>query len=598
MFGCLFKFASSLSDCGSGCFEFWEGYEDESDYDDSEEEQEDMEDYKKGGYHPVKIADIYHDKYVVIRKLGWGHFSTVWLARDRINKRYTAVKAVKSASQYTETAVDEIKLLKKVRECDPSHPGREHIVQMVDDFKLVGLHGTHVCMVFEVLGDNLLKLIIKSNYRGMAISLVKRIAKQVLQGLDYLHSECKIIHTDIKPENILLTVKDTDVRLWASQDVSEDPKFRANLPRHLREKKADPIRLENMQKEASKGTVKLTKNQKKKLKKKLKKAEAKGDVNDNEEPQNLQKRTESINSEMSIEENKETTEKENVSDNITEPSSTLHNTDSGTHTLNNGDCDTENEEKAEEIVEEIVENGVTEEIIEEVKENSNSDSGVFISSEENGEEKEVGEADNKLQNEVIEDTDNADKADTVLEMNNLNDAKTDTKDPLIEMNVKIADLGNACWVNHHYSDDIQTRQYRSLEVLLGIGYNTAADMWSTACMIFELATGEYLFDPHSGSNYCRDEDHLAHIIELLGPVPKHICMMGKYSKEFFNKKNELRHIRDLRPWALSDVLREKYEWNKEDATLFAEFLTPMLDLNHDKRISAKGALAAPWLEGV
>ena len=57
-------------------------------------------------------------------------------------------------------------------------------------------------------------------------------------------------------------------------------------------------------------------------------------------------------------------------------------------------------------------------------------------------------------------------------------------------------------------------------------------------------------------------DHLAHIIELLGPVPKHICMMGKYSKEFFNKKNELRHIRDLRPWALSDVLREKYEWNK------------------------------------
>ena len=53
--------------------------------------------------------------------------------------------------------------------------------------------------------------------------------------------------------------------------------------------------------------------------------------------------------------------------------------------------------------------GVTEEIIEEVKENSNSDSGVFISSEENGEEKEVGEADNKLQNEVIEDTDNADK---------------------------------------------------------------------------------------------------------------------------------------------------------------------------------------------
>ena len=55
-------------------------------------------------------------------------------------------------------------------------------------------------------------------------------------------------------------------------------------------------------------------------------------------------------------------------------------------------------------------------------------------------------------------------------------------------------------------------------------------------------------------------DHLAHIIELLGPVPKHIVDRGKYSKEFFTKKNELRHIKDLRPWGLEEVLSEKYDW--------------------------------------
>lgn len=55
-------------------------------------------------------------------------------------------------------------------------------------------------------------------------------------------------------------------------------------------------------------------------------------------------------------------------------------------------------------------------------------------------------------------------------------------------------------------------------------------------MIFELATGDYLFEPHSGDYYSRDEDHIAHIIELLGPIPRHIALSGRYSNEFFNKR--------------------------------------------------------------
>lgn len=54
-------------------------------------------------------------------------------------------------------------------------------------------------------------------------------------------------------------------------------------------------------------------------------------------------------------------------------------------------------------------------------------------------------------------------------------------------------------------------------------------------MAFELATGDYLFEPHSGDDYCRDEDHLAHIIELLGNIPRRIAHSGKNSKLFFNK---------------------------------------------------------------
>jgi serine/threonine protein kinase len=166
-----------------------------------------------------------------------------------------------------------------------------------------------------------------------------------------------------------------------------------------------------------------------------------------------------------------------------------------------------------------------------------------------------------------------------------------------ELQVKIADLGNACWTYRHFTEDIQTRQYRSLEVLLGCGYTETADIWSLACMAFELATGDYLFEPHSGENYSRDEDHIAHIIELLGPIPYDIAMSGKFSSEFFNKRGQLRHINQLKPWEIYEVLTEKYEWSSWDAATFADFLLPMLRYNMFERTSAFELLKHPWITG-
>lgn len=48
----------------------------------SDEEQEDATQYCRGGYHPVAIGDIFDERYRIVRKLGWGHFSTVWLCKD------------------------------------------------------------------------------------------------------------------------------------------------------------------------------------------------------------------------------------------------------------------------------------------------------------------------------------------------------------------------------------------------------------------------------------------------------------------------------------------------------------------------------------
>uniref|UniRef100_A0A665VU84 non-specific serine/threonine protein kinase n=1 Tax=Echeneis naucrates TaxID=173247 RepID=A0A665VU84_ECHNA len=392
-----------------------------------EEQQENPADYGIGGYYLVEIGEIFVDRYQVVKKLGWGHFSTVWLCWDMVKGRFVALKVVKSAQIFTETALDEIKLLKCVRDSDSKDSKRERIVQLIEDFRISGANGEHVCMVLEVLGHHLLQWIIKSNYTGLPLPCVKSILRQVLQGLDYLHTKCKIIHTDIKPENILLGVDEVYIK-----------KLAANT--NLWQLPMSPCILQ--QSHIIKFPILL--------------------------------------------------------------------------------C-------------------------------------------------------------ILGISD----SDAILDL--LNPQNAD------KIRIKIADLGNACWVHKHFTEDIQTCQYRSVEVLIGAEYDTPADIWSTACMAFELATGDYLFDPQSGARFSREEDHIAHIIELLGPLPSQFSLSGRNSKKFFNCKGQLRHISKLKPWSLLEILQDKYEWPREEATQFSSFLLTMLELLPEKRATAAQCLKHPWI---
>lgn len=147
-----------------------------------------------------------------------------------------------------------------------------------------------------------------------------------------------------------------------------------------------------------------------------------------------------------------------------------------------------------------------------------------------------------------------------------------------DVRIKIVDLGNACWTHKHFTEDIQTRQYRSPEVLIGANYDTSADMWSLACIVFELLTGDLMFDPHAGKSWNREEDHLALIIELLGDFPKPLLNAGKHTTDYFNKRGELKHIHQLNYWPLRDVLREKYKFSDQEAKEISSFLLPILEV--------------------
>ncbi|XP_017568300.1 SRSF protein kinase 1b isoform X2 [Pygocentrus nattereri] len=616
-----------------------------------DEEQEDPNDYCKGGYHHVKIGDLYNSRYHVIRKLGWGHFSTVWLAWDIQGKRFVAMKVVKSAEHYTETALDEIKLLRAVRNSDPNDPNREKVVQLLDDFKISGINGTHVCMVFEVLGHHLLKWIIKSNYQGLPLPCVKSIIRQVLQGLDYLHTKCKIIHTDIKPENILMNVNESYIRRLAAE-ATEWQKSGAPPPSGSAVSTAP----------APKQMAKMSKNKKKKLKKKQKRqAELlekrildieglergnEGGEDEEEEEAETPDSTPSVPNSHTLQEIVAEATLDCVPDSWSQHRECAM--DGNCNSLSRGHENAETADFQQQAKDDTPINPY--DIGTEVSDlqpvnpypacNGTAPSepshpspaaegngpllcDVLESQGLTGQQKqERGDKEVKLngsgcvngqEGPTSQEAPKKDLAPTLEmdpslpagpEQESLKDAKLAAGNllvnPLEPLNadkilVKIADLGNACWVHKHFTDDIQTRQYRSLEVLIGAGYGTPADIWSTACMAFELATGDYLFEPHSGEDYSRDEDHIALIIELLGKVPRKLIMNGKYSKEFFTKKGDLRHITKLKPWGLLDVLVEKYDWPREEAQSFSSFLLPMLDLIPEKRATAAECLRHAWI---
>ncbi|KAG9151257.1 hypothetical protein Leryth_002805 [Lithospermum erythrorhizon] len=467
-------------------------------------EDEGTEEYKKGGYHPVLIGDAFkHARYVVQSKLGWGHFSTVWLAWDTHKSRYVALKVQKSAQHYTEAAMDEITILKEIAEGDTED--RKCVVKLLDHFKHSGPNGQHVCMVFEYLGDNLLTLIKYTDYRGLPLHMVKELCFNILVGLDYLHRQLSIIHTDLKPENVLLC---------SMIDPSKDPQ-KSGLPLVPPSTKSRTILEPVGSKDAKNSNCDLTKNQKKKIRKKTKRAAEKcvaKDAPNDVEPDNEAGGPEGI-----------------------------HN-DEKCH------GNSANEQTSASAVDE-----------------SSSDVNLARESRQGqkGHKRGSRSARQKLLAEV-------------------------------DLKCKLVDFGNACWTHKQFTSDIQTRQYRCPEVILGSKYSTPADIWSFACICFELATGDVLFDPHSGDNYDRDEDHLALMMELLGPMPRKIALGGRYSRDFFSRSGDLRHIRKLRFWPLNKVLMEKYEFSEKDAIDMAEFLIPLFDFVPEKRPTAAQCLKHLW----
>lgn len=95
--------------------------------------------------------------------------------------------------------------------------------------------------------------------------------------------------------------------------------------------------------------------------------------------------------------------------------------------------------------------------------------------------------------------------------------------------IKIVDFGSSCQLGQRIYQYIQSRFYRSPEVLLGIPYDLAIDMWSLGCILVEMHTGEPLF---SG---CNEFDQMMKVVEVLGIPPRHMLENAPKARKFFDR---------------------------------------------------------------
>ncbi|KAG8832213.1 hypothetical protein FRC17_001749 [Serendipita sp. 399] len=142
-------------------------------------------------------------RYTIVRKLGWGMHSSTWLARDDVDKRYVAVKAL--TGHITELVWRYYVFEEQILEMLSKPPASPHCVPLLDKFTLPGLGsaGNHICFVMPVYRGDVRKLMGADQSESLPLPLVKRILLHILRGLAHTHSH-GVVHTDLKSDQFFI----------------------------------------------------------------------------------------------------------------------------------------------------------------------------------------------------------------------------------------------------------------------------------------------------------------------------------------------------------------------------------------------------------
>ena len=187
----------------------------------------------------------------------------------------------------------------------------------------------------------------------------------------------------------------------------------------------------------------------------------------------------------------------------------------------------------------------------------------------------------------------SDKSSNYEDKNNIDD------EYILNPKIKLADFGSCIHINNISLKGIQTRYYRAPEVILKYNYDYKVDIWSIGCLLYELLTGDILLNPKKKKYISRDRSHIYEIIRLFGKIPDNIMNNCKKRKVFFRKNGLLKGIKEINYEPLFVKLKKNLNHlHKNDLVNIADLIYKMLEVDPNKRFTAKECLEHDWFKHI
>lgn len=157
--------------------------------------------------------------------------------------------------------------------------------------------------------------------------------------------------------------------------------------------------------------------------------------------------------------------------------------------------------------------------------------------------------------------------------------------------IKLIDFGSSCFFNEQIYTYIQSRFYRAPEIMLGIPYTTAIDMWSFGCILSELFTGSPLFPGNS------EPEQMAMILEIADLPPNKMLEQASRREVFFRQDNSPIPVMDVQGRVRVPGSKQLSDAVKSSDGEFLSFLQECLAWDPEKRLAPEEAFLHPWIAG-
>lgn len=402
------------------------------------------------------------NRYLCLKYLGRGTFCRVWLVYDMEDDEFYAMKV--QFPKYYEDSQEELKINRLIN----NRQRDSRLIKLMNSFVYHNSEGKHTCFIYELMGGTLLDIFKAYEDDNIPMNLCKKLIKEIFSSLAELHS-LGIIHTDLKPENIMIKKKNENI----------DKIIKILSPLKLTEVYQNIVN-EHLPEDYSEYNKIKRKNVKRRIKPKCYKK-------------------------------------------------------------------------------------FSEFVAEKLKKLNNHD-------------------------EIIDIT-NTDVDDLVLENT------TKLKDFDIDnLNLKIIDFGNAEHIGKRTQDEIMIRNYRPPENIMNEYYDEKADVWSVGCIIYEIFTGDYLFEVDKNQKTIeKDREHLHQMFEILGKIPRDMALDCDFTEDLFDNKGRILKRKTCEYTSLEEILKNDFDYSEEDAKQIDSFLRKVLAYNLKDRYSALEAANDSWI---